>query len=62
MKITSTDFNEGKPIPQKFTCDGPDISPALAWEGAPDNTKRFALINDDPDAQLMGTYTRAKSS
>ena len=50
MKITSTSFAAGQPIPAKFTCTGEDVSPALQWAGAPAGTKSFALICDDPDA------------
>jgi len=37
-------------IPQKYTCDGEDVSPALDWTGLPSETKSLALIVDDPDA------------
>jgi len=50
LKITSSAFTEGQPIPQKHTCQGSDVSPPLKWTGAPSNTKSFALIADDPDA------------
>ena len=53
--ITSTAFSEGQPIPQKHTGQGSDISPPLAWTNAPEKTKSFALIMDDPDAP-MGTW------
>jgi Raf kinase inhibitor-like YbhB/YbcL family protein len=52
MQITSPAFEEGGPIPAKYTCDGQDISPPLAWKNAPDGTKSFALISDDPDAPM----------
>lgn len=55
MKITSPAFKEGDMIPRKYTCDGEDISPPLAWEGVPANTKSLALISDDPDAPV-GTW------
>jgi len=48
--ITSTAFKDGEMIPQKFTCDGQNISPPLKWESAPVQAKSFALIVDDPDA------------
>lgn len=48
-------FAEGASIPQLFTCDGADISPALEWSGAPEATRSFALIMDDPDAP-RGTW------
>jgi Raf kinase inhibitor-like YbhB/YbcL family protein len=49
--LTSTDFSEDGSIPRKFSCDGEDVSPALSWDGAPDDTHAFALIVDDPDAR-----------
>lgn len=55
LKLTSAAFQPGGTIPKKFTCDGPDVSPALAWSGAPAGTKSFALIMDDPDAPV-GTW------
>jgi len=55
IKVTSTAFAEGAMIPVKFTGDGEDVSPPLSWTGAPEGTKSFALINDDPDAPV-GTW------
>ena len=52
IKITSPAFTEGNPIPQKYTCDGEDISPPLSWRGIPAEAKSLALIVDDPDAPL----------
>src|SRR4051794_21740436 len=48
--LTSTAFSEGESIPRKFTCDADNVSPALNWDGAPDDTASLALIVDDPDA------------
>lgn len=48
--ITSTAFTANGSIPAKFTCEGSDLSPPLAWSDAPSSTKSFALIVDDPDA------------
>ncbi len=50
-------FAHGGLIPAKFTCEGADVSPELRWSGAPDGTKSFALIMDDPDAPV-GTFTQ----
>jgi Raf kinase inhibitor-like YbhB/YbcL family protein len=55
VNLTSSAFADGASIPTKHTCDGPDVSPALAWSGAPAGTKSFALIMDDPDAPA-GTW------
>ena len=50
LNVTSSAFNHEDMIPAKYTDDGQDISPQIAWTGAPDETKSFALIADDPDA------------
>lgn len=50
ISLTSPAFAEDQPIPEKYTCAGPDVSPPLKWSSAPANTKSFALIVDDPDA------------
>jgi Raf kinase inhibitor-like YbhB/YbcL family protein len=55
ITVTSPAFKEGQPIPSKFTCEGKDVSPALAWTGVPEGAKSLALICDDPDAP-MGTW------
>jgi len=55
LHITSPAFSEGGSIPAKFTCTGQNVSPALAWAGAPDGVRSYALIMDDPDAP-RGTW------
>jgi Raf kinase inhibitor-like YbhB/YbcL family protein len=49
VKITSAAFSEGASIPAKYTADGDDLSPPLAWTGVP-GAKSYAIICDDPDA------------
>lgn len=55
LEITSSAFSEGQMIPTRHTCDGPDVSPDLAWSGVPEKTQSLALICDDPDAPV-GTW------
>lgn len=50
LSITSPAFAHNTEIPEVCTCEGADTSPRLEWSGAPDGTKSFALIVDDPDA------------
>ncbi len=50
IRVTSTAFTEGQPIPKKYTGDGDDVSPPLAWSNLPKGAKELALICDDPDA------------
>jgi len=37
-------------IPSKYTCEGEDVSPPLAWQGVPNDAQSLVLIMDDPDA------------
>ncbi len=55
IKLESIAFQEGAMIPKKYTCDGPDVSPPLAWDSVTTDTKSLAFICDDPDAP-MGTW------
>lgn len=50
IHLTSSAFTEGADIPTKYTCDGEDVSPQLAWTGTPQGTRSIALVVDDPDA------------
>lgn len=50
MKISSTAFGDGDPIPEEYTRDGADKSPPLLLEDVPDETRTIALVMDDPDA------------
>jgi Raf kinase inhibitor-like YbhB/YbcL family protein len=55
MQVTSTAFANGGTIPARYTCDGDDLSPPLAWAGAPPATRSFAIVCRDPDAPA-GTW------
>lgn len=48
--LSSGAFADNAEIPRRHTCDGDDVSPALAWSGVPAAAKSLALIVDDPDA------------
>ena len=50
MTLTSPAFTQGQSIPQQYTCEGANISPALQWQNLPAGTRSLALIVDDPDA------------
>lgn len=56
LTVKSTAFDNNAVIPREYTGEGRDVSPPLAWSGAPAGTKSFALICDDPDAPV-GTWT-----
>ncbi|MEK7466291.1 MAG: YbhB/YbcL family Raf kinase inhibitor-like protein [Planctomycetota bacterium] len=50
LSLSSPAFLNGASIPRQHTCEGPDLSPALAWSCVPASAKSLALIVDDPDA------------
>jgi hypothetical protein len=50
IKLTSTAFKEGAPIPRVYTCDGINVSPPLEWSGVPTTAKTLAIVCDDLDA------------
>jgi Raf kinase inhibitor-like YbhB/YbcL family protein len=49
--LTSDGFQPSGSVPVRFTCDGRDISPAIAWTGVPAGTKGLVLTVRDPDAR-----------
>jgi Raf kinase inhibitor-like YbhB/YbcL family protein len=50
LSLESPAFKANSQIPQQYSCDGKDVSPALSWHNPPENTKSYVLIVDDPDA------------
>jgi Raf kinase inhibitor-like YbhB/YbcL family protein len=50
MSLKSVAFAHDGPIPQRYSCDGADVSPPLEWRGVPTDAKSLALIIEDPDA------------
>jgi Raf kinase inhibitor-like YbhB/YbcL family protein len=55
FQLVSNQVAEGKPIADaqvfdSFGCSGANVSPELAWEGAPVEARSFAVTMYDPDA------------
>src|SRR5271167_2419442 len=55
MTLTSSEIKAGGKIADEqvfnsFGCSGQNVSPSLAWSGAPKGTKSFAVSMYDPDA------------
>ena len=55
FKLTSKTIAEGASLSaaqvfEGFGCTGGNFSPDLAWTGAPEGTKSFAITAYDPDA------------
>ena len=56
IPVSSPAFQEGDKVPTKYSCQGQDVSPPLAWGQPPEGTQSLALIMDDPDAP-SGVFT-----
>jgi len=54
IQLTSTTFGNGAQIPSRFTCDGYDGSPDLAWSGIPTGAVELAVTMEDPKAPHGG--------
>ncbi len=52
MTLASSAFADGGMIPARHAQPGRDVSPPLAWSGAPDSTRSFVLMMRDLDAAL----------
>jgi len=50
LALTSLAFAANEKIPLRYTTEGDDVSPPLAWGDPPAGTQEFALVCDDPDA------------
>ena len=48
--VKSTAFANNNYIPLKYTCDGPNVNPALVIEDIPKSSKSLVLIMDDTDS------------
>jgi len=57
LSLSSRAFEAGQPIPPRFTADGEDRSPPLAWAAPPAGTVELALVCHDPDAPRPGGWT-----
>jgi len=56
FELTSSSFSTEETIPDRYTCEGADVSPPLSWDNAPDEAVEFALVCEDPDAP-GGTFS-----
>ena len=56
IALTSEAFEPGAAIPVHFSAYGDDVSPPLAWTGAPSATRSFVLLVEDPDATSAKPY------
>lgn len=58
LTLMSPAFADGDPIPRTYAREGENLFPPLKWTGAPEGTRSFALVVEDPDAP-SGTFRHA---
>ena len=57
--LTSETFKDGQMMPRKVAnntpgnanCVGQNVSPQLSWKNAPEGTKSFAILMEDPEGR-----------
>ncbi len=49
MELSSSAFKNHESIPEKYTCEGQEVSPPLSWSDVPPKAVSLVLIMDDPD-------------
>lgn len=50
LKVSSAAFNANGMLAERFSDYHQKVSPPIAWTGAPEGTRSFAILVDDPDA------------
>lgn len=58
LTVTSEAFEQNGTIPQKYTCDGENISPMLSIGDVPAEAQSLVLVMDDPDIPAEITAQR----
>jgi Raf kinase inhibitor-like YbhB/YbcL family protein len=57
LSVTSPAFEQGQTVPKRFTCDGEDVSPPLAFGRVPPRARELALVVEDRDADGFVHWT-----
>lgn len=52
LRLTSSDFTDGGPMPIETTAYGANQSPALSWSDIPDGTRQLVLVMEDIDVPM----------
>lgn len=53
LTLESESFSHYREIPPEYTCLGAAKSPAISWSNVPKNTKRFAILVEDRETNLV---------
>lgn len=59
IDLRSPAFANGARMPERFTADGPGVSPPLFWSGVPAEATHLALLVEDADAPTPAPLVHA---
>lgn len=59
LVVTSLAFADHAPIPDRYTADGPGLSPPLQWRGVPAAASEVLLIVEDADSPTPQPFVHA---
>jgi Raf kinase inhibitor-like YbhB/YbcL family protein len=57
--VTSPTFEDGEPLPLRYTGDGEGISPPLQWAGVPDGAAEVVVLIEDADSPTPSPLVHA---
>src|SRR5690606_19400231 len=60
MKISSLDFGDHLPVPERFSCKGPNVSPPSEFLDVPEDAKSLVLMSKiwmPPTIGFIGWFT-----
>lgn len=52
FELTTSSFTPGEVVPERYTCRGDDVLPALSWNNIPEDTQELAIVMRDLDATV----------
>ena len=55
LSLSSSAFDDGETIPERFSCEGDNVPPPLEWTDIPEGTRELVVVMTDPDAP-RGTF------
>ncbi len=56
LQVKTDAFADGQPIPERYTPQGQNTSPALFFAGVPAEAREIVLIVEDPDAPFPNPF------
>ena len=59
ISVASPTFEDGGPLPSRYTGDGAGVSPPLQWSGVPDGAAEVVVLIEDADSPTPNPLVHA---